>query len=136
MKMTRTIVLSAVAVMAGVAAQGETRVAAAQVGFGFRAGGAEFQAGTYQLSEYPFPDIFTLENADSGRKKFVSTMAPGSQTEDRNARLVFRCSEESGCALTNIVLSDGRQWKIRAPRVKSTEMARTQVVYLGHKQAE
>jgi hypothetical protein len=136
MKMTRTIILSAVAVMGGVAAHAEPRVAAAQVGFGFRAGGAEFQAGTYQLSEYPWRDIFTLEDASTGRKRFINTIAPARQTADRNARLVFKCTEENGCALAAIVLSDGRQWEIRAPRVKHSEMARTEVVYIGHKQAE
>ena len=135
-KMTRTMILAAVAMTGVVAAHGETLVAAAEVGFEFQAAGVEFQAGTYRLSEYPQPDIFTLEYGRSGHKKFVNTMAPGNQTNDRNARLEFQCSEESGCALSKIVLSDGRQWKVRTPRVKRPEMARTEVVRLGNKQAE
>jgi hypothetical protein len=134
-KMARTMILAAVAMTGVVAAHGETR-AAAEVGFEFQAGGVGFQAGTYRLSEYPQTDIFTLEDAGSGHKKFINTMAPGNQTNDRNARLEFQCSEESGCALSKIVLSDGRQWKVWTPRVKRSEMARTEVVRLGNKQAE
>jgi hypothetical protein len=135
-KATRTMILAAMAMTGAVAVHGQTRVAAAEVEFGFQAGGVQFQAGTYRLSEYPVPDIFTFENAGSGHKKFVNTMAPGNQTTDRNARLVFRCTEESGCALSKIVLSDGRQWKVRTPWVNRSEMARTEVVRLGNKQVE
>ena len=135
-KMTRTMILAAAVVTGVVAANGETRVAAAEVGFEFQADGVGFQAGTYQLSEYPQPNMFTLENAGSGHKKFVNTMAPGNQTNDRNARLEFQCSEESGCALSKIVLSDGRQWKVPTPRAKQSAMSRTQVVQLGNKPAE
>jgi hypothetical protein len=135
MKLTRTLILTAVALMGTVAAHGEALIAAADVPFGFRAAGVEFRAGVYQISDFERTGVLSFKNAKTG-SKFVKTIAPANETEDRNARLQFVCAEDRGCALSKIVLSNGRQWNIRIPRVKASETKRTAAVYLDQKQAD
>ena len=134
MKLTRTLILTAAALVGALAAHGETRIAAADVPFGFRADGVEFRAGMYQICDFERIGILTFNNTKTGTK-FVNTVAPATATEDRSARLQFACTEDHGCALSKIILSDGRQWNLRIPRMKASAM-KTAAVYLDQKQAD
>ena len=135
MKLTRTLILTAGALMGTVAGHGEVRIAAVDVPFGFRAAGVEFRAGVYQISDFERAGVLSFKNAKTG-SKFVNTIAPATETKDRNARLQFVCGEDRGCELSKIVLSNGHQWAIRIPGVKASETKRTAAVYLDQKQAD
>ena len=133
--LTRTLILTAVALTGAAAANAQDTVAA-DVPFAFRAARTEFNAGSYHIAQSGHSRILMLLNQDSGHTKYVTTAAPGDDSKDSNPKLVFRCGDESGCALSAVSLANGRAWKLRTPRLKPSEMERIAVIYLDRKQAE
>jgi hypothetical protein len=133
--LTRTLILTAFA-LTGAAVYGQDKIAV-DVPFAFRAAGQEFDAGTYYVSQsgHSVGGILMLLNQDSRRTKFVTTAAPG-DSKDASPKLVFRCGDESGCALSAVQLANGRSWKLRTPHLKPSEMERIAVIYFDRKQAE
>ena len=77
-----------------------------------------------------------LLNQDSGHTKFATTAAPGADSRDPSPKLVFRCGDESGCALSVVQLANGRAWKLRTPHLKPSEMERIAVIYFDRKQGD
>jgi hypothetical protein len=135
--LTRTLILTAVALSSAAAVSAQGKVAA-DVPFAFRAAGQEFNAGTYYFSQYgdSGSGMLMLMNQDAGRTKFVTTAAPEDVSRDSSPKLVFRCGDESGCALSAVQLANGRAWKLRVPHLKPSELERIAVIYLDRKQAE
>ncbi|HLX44813.1 MAG TPA: hypothetical protein VKR43_15310 [Bryobacteraceae bacterium] len=135
--LTRTLILTAVALSGAAAVSAQDKVAA-DVPFAFRAAGQEFDAGTYYVSQYGHSGsgMLMLMNQDAGRTKFVATAAPEDVSNGSAPKLVFRCGDESGCALSAVQLANGRAWKLRVPHLKPSELERIAVIYLDRKQAE
>jgi hypothetical protein len=133
--LTRSLILAAVALTGAAAAHAQDKVAA-DVPFAFRAAGVEFDAGAYYIAQSGHIGILTLLNQDSGSTKFVTTATPADGAKDANPKLVFRCVDASGCALSTVQLANGRTWKLRTPHLKPSEMERIAVIYLDRKQSE
>jgi hypothetical protein len=130
--LTRTLILAAVSLTGAAAVHAQDKVAA-EVPFAFRAAGVEFNAGTYHIAQSGHNGILMLLNQDSGSTKLVTTAAPGDDSKYAAPKLVFRCGNESGCALSAVSLANGRTWKIRTPHLKPSELERIAVVYFDRK---
>jgi hypothetical protein len=133
--LTRTLILAAVSLTGAATAHAQDKVAA-DVPFAFRAAGTEFDAGAYYIAQSGHTGILMLLNQDSGYIKYVTTAAPGDDSKHASPKLVFRCGDESGCALSAVALANGRTWKLRTPHLKPSEMERIAVIYFDRKQAE
>jgi len=135
--MIRTLILAAVGLSGSAAVYAQGNVVA-DVPFLFRAAGQQFDAGTYSISQYGLSNtgILMLSNHEAGLTRFVTTKAPADYSKDARPKMVFRCGDESGCALAGVQLADGRAWTVRIPRLKPSEMERIAVIYLDRKQAE
>jgi hypothetical protein len=133
--LTRSLILTAVALTGAAAVYGQDKVAA-DVPFAFRAAGTGFDAGTYYVAQSGHSGILMLLNQDSGRTKFVTTAAPAEDSRDASPKLVFRCGNQSGCALSAVSLANGRTWELKTPHLKPSEMERIAVIYFDRKQAE
>ena len=98
----------------------------------------DFDGGSYHISRYGHTGggILILVNEASGYAKFVTTAAPADITKDTRPRLVFRCGDESGCALSAVSLANGKTWEIKTGHLKPSELERIAVVYFERKQAE
>src|ERR1700729_856792 len=97
--LVRSLILAAVALTGAAAVHAQDKVAA-DVPFAFRAAGVEFNAGTYHIAQSGHNGILMLLNQDSGSTKLVTTAAPGDDSKYAAPKLVFRCGNESGCALS------------------------------------
>jgi hypothetical protein len=133
----RTLILAAVGLTGSAAVYAQSNVAA-DVPFLFRAGGQQFDAGAYSISQYGLSNsgILVLNNHDVGRTRFVTTKGPADVANDARPKMIFRCGDESGCALAGVQLANGRAWSLRIPRLKPSEMEHIAVVYMDRKQAE
>jgi hypothetical protein len=128
--LSRTLILTAVALTGAAAVYAQDRVAA-DVPFAFRAAGQQFDAGAYYISQSGPGAILTLLNQDSGRTKFVTTATPGDDSKDLNPKLIFHCGDQSGCALSAVQLANGHAWKLRISHLRPSEMERIEVVPVG-----
>ena len=135
--MIRTLILAAVGLSGSAAVYAQSNVVA-DVPFLFRAAGQQFDAGTYTISQYGLSNsgILMLYNHEAGLTRFVTTKAPADDSKDARPKMVFRCGDESGCALAGVQLANGRAWAVRIPHLKPSEMERIAVIYLDRKQAE
>jgi hypothetical protein len=139
--LTRTLILSAVALAGTGAAFAEDNVSA-EIPFAFRAAGVKFDAGVYSISQYGHVDsgVITLQNRQGRNAKFVNTTGPltgaGGDRMDRNPRLIFRCGDTSGCALSAVHLENGRTWTLRIPRLKAMETEHIALIHLDRNQSE
>ena len=135
--LTRTLILAAVSLTGGAAAYGQSDTVA-DVPFLFRAAGQEFDAGAYTISQYGHSNsgILVLYNREAGVTRFLTTRGPADESKYAQPKMVFRCGDESGCALASVQLANGREWKLRIPHLKPSEMERIAVIYLDRKQAE
>jgi hypothetical protein len=135
--LTRTLILAAVSLTGGAAAYGQSNMVA-DVPFLFRANGQAFDAGTYTIEQYGHSNsgILKLSNREAGLTRFLTSTAPADASKDARPKLVFRCGDESGCALAAVELANGRTLKVRIPHLKPSEMERIAVIYLDRKQAE
>jgi len=135
--LTRTLIMSAIALAGGAAAFAQDSVSA-EIPFTFRAAGVKFDAGTYSISQFGHSDsgVLTLQNWRGRNTKFVNTTGPGGYYKYQSPRLVFRCGDDTGCALSAIRLENGRTWTLRTPRMKAMETERIAVIYAEKKQAE
>jgi hypothetical protein len=141
--LTRTLIMGAVA-LAGTAVAFADDNVSAQIPFAFQAGGVKFYAGAYSISQYGHNDagVLTLQNRLGRDTKFVNTMShapeasPASDSKYPRAKLVFRCREASGCALSAVQMENGRTWTLRIPRRNAIEAERIAVIYLDKNHAD
>jgi hypothetical protein len=130
--LTRTLILAAVSLTGAASVHAQDKVAA-DVPFAFRAAGVEFDAGAYYISQSGHTGVLMLLNEASGSTKLVTTAAPGDDSKHASPKLVFRCGNQSGCALSAVSLANGRTWEIRTPHLKPSELERIAVVYFDRK---
>jgi len=141
--LTRTLIMGAVALAGAGAAFADDNVDA-QIPFAFRAGGVKFEAGLYSISQYGHNDagILTLQNRSGSSTKFVNTTShspdagPDGGGKYPNPKLVFRCGDSGGCALSAVQMENSRSWTLRIPRRKAMETERIAVIYPEKNHAE
>ena len=128
--MKTNLIRSLILAAASVAAHGQSN-RNADIPFGFRAAGEYYTAGAYTISQHGHSgsSILLLVNKESRLTRFVTTKAPGDDAKEAAPKIVFRCGNESGCALSSVSLADGRTWEIRTPHLKPSELERIAVVY-------
>jgi hypothetical protein len=130
--MNRTLMLTAAALTIGAAAiYGQGNIVA-NIPFAFHAAGGAHAAGTYNvLSISQNNGVLALRNAETGKAVILGIGVPegGSRYGDSRARLVFRCGDESGCALSQVWASSSQGWSFAAPRLKPSELEHVAVVY-------
>ena len=117
------------------AAYGQTNVVA-NVPFAFQTAAGMQQPGEYAIAPISHDGaVLKLQNRDTGKSSMIGMGTPSGLSKD-GPKLVFRCGSESGCALSAVVMGDGRGWSYKAPHLKPSETERVAVVYFESKQAE
>ena len=131
---TAGLTLSAVSLQT--AAFGQTRIVA-NVPFSFTTAAGVQQPGRYTISPVTQDAaVMALKNAKTRTTSVIGVGAPSDAEQHAKPRLVFTCGSESGCALTGVVVDEGRAWTYKAPRLKASETERVAVIYFESKQAE
>src|SRR5215472_10746631 len=81
----------------------------ADIPFAFRTAGGVQPAGHYALSLVSLQgNIIKFQDLNTGRSTLVATGSRDEDTRDTHSRLVFRCADQSGCALAGIWIGEGR----------------------------
>jgi len=127
------LITAAGVVLSTAGAYGQTNITA-NVPFEFRTAAGVQPAGQYAVELNGA--AVRIVNQDTRTASLLGIGVPEGQNENAQPKLVFQCGSESGCALTHVQMSDGREWKYKAPRLKASEAARVAVVLLESKQAE
>ena len=137
MKTTLNSLLIAAAglTLSAAAAYGQSRMTA-NVPFAFTTAAGTQPAGQYTVANSADGSMMKLENRDTRNSSLLGPGVPNGVEKKANPRLVFVCGSESGCALTSVVIGDGRAWSYKAPRMKPSETARITVVNLESRLAE
>jgi hypothetical protein len=132
--MTRTLILTAVALTSAAAVYAEDKVIA-KVPFAFRTYGGQLAAGKYSITMKNNNAVVVLQNQKTG-SSVAGIAMPGTESRDHRSRLEFRCGDQSGCALAAVWLSDGRVYSLNVPRITASELERIAVVYVGVTKAD
>jgi len=133
--LTRTLMLTAAVLAAGAAAYAQVHIGLnATIPFSFKMNGKTLSAGTYRLG----PATMSNSNVLYFRGVKASVYAIGTHAigDDQRARLMFRCGDSSGCALTEVWDGQGQGWKFAAPRLSAAEKERLAVVYMSRTTAD
>jgi hypothetical protein len=132
-KINSLLVIAAGFALSAAGAYGQDRVVA-NIPFAFQAGGKAQAAGQYAVARQG--EATVLQNVET-RKSIVAGLGiPEGPDRNQPPALVFTCGGESGCALTQVRMADGRTWKFKAPSLKPYEAARVEVVRLDGQNAE
>lgn len=125
--------LSIAAVLAVGAAAYASNYVNANIPFPFKMNGKALPAGTYHLAP-----ASAASGAIALRGQDTSAFAIGTPavSDEMRGRLLFRCGEVSGCALTEVWNSDGRGWLLKTPRITPVEKERLAVIYTDQKKAD
>jgi hypothetical protein len=103
----------------------------ANVPFSFRTAAGVQPAGQYEVSTVKFNGtVATIRNLGTQNSTFAGFGIPEGVSRDQHPRLVFRCGNESGCALTAVWLDGDHGLKYKVPHLKPSELERISVVYL------
>lgn len=109
----------------------------AKIPFAFHTTNDSLAAGKYTIMPMTRGDmsVVRIENLGTGNSSMVLA---GSRIQNAagSARMVFKCGNESGCALAEAYDETGRGWKFNTPHLTSTEIERLAVVYLHRTDAE
>jgi hypothetical protein len=121
--------------LSAVATYGQTKVVA-NIPFSFRTAAGMQEPGQYAVAPVTYDAaIMKLQNMHTGKSSIIGPGTPSGVSKE-SPKLVFRCGSESGCALSAVVIGDGRGWSYKAPHLKPSETERVAVVYFESKQAE
>jgi len=135
-RLNSLLIAAAGLTLSAAAAYGQTTVVA-NVPFSFRTPAGMQPAGQYQIAPATNDgSIAVLKNMETGRSTLTGIGSPNGNPNDKTARLVFRCGSESGCALSEVKMGDGRGWTYKTPHLKPSETERVAVIYFESKQAE
>jgi hypothetical protein len=128
------LITAAGVVLSTAGAYGQTNISA-NVPFEFRTAAGVQPAGQYAVE--PSGVAVKIVNQDTRKASLLGIRVPEGQYKNAQPKLVFQCGSESGCALTHVLMGDGREWKYKAPQLKASETERVAVVVLlESKQAE
>jgi hypothetical protein len=132
-----SLIIAAAVTLSAAAAYGQQTKLTVNVPFAFKTASGMQAAGEYAIKPATASEVvMVLENRQTGRGTMLGIGAPETG-RDKDAKLVFRCGDESGCALTSVWVGDGRGWSYKAPKLKPSENERIAVVYFdSNKQAE
>ena len=132
----KSLLITAGLAFSTAAAYGQTKVVA-NIPFSFTTAAGVQQAGQYTVGPAAYDGaVMKLQNVDTGKSSILGMGTPSGVEPQKNPRLVFVCGNESGCALTGVVVGDGRGWTYKEPRLKPSETERVTVVYFETKLAE
>jgi hypothetical protein len=132
-KINSLLVIAAGFALSAAGAYGQDRVVA-NIPFAFQAGGNAQTAGQYAVARSGGATV--LQNVETGKSVVAGLGIPEGADRNQHPALVFTCGGESGCALTEVRMADGRAWKFKAPNLKPYEAARVEVVRLDGQNAE
>ena len=135
-RLNSLLITAAGLTLSAAAAYGQTQIVA-NVPFAFRTAAGVQPAGEYFISAVTYDGaVAVLKNMHTGHAALTGIGSPNGNPNDKTPRLVFRCGSESGCALSEVKMGDGRGWTYKAPRLKPSENERVAVIYFESKQAE
>lgn len=130
----RTLTLSAAALTMGSAAYAQTR-GIVDIPFAFRVNGTQMPAGHYSL-ETPFASVRNVQLLTDGQHQKFIMGGVGATSEPGAARLVFSCTDKSGCSLVQLWDYNGAGIALPQPKISPAEKERRAVVRLHKSEAE
>ena len=128
--LNRTLILTAAVLTLGAAAAHAQNKVSANIPFSFRTVAGEQAAGNYDVVSIS-GSVLQLRNVATAKATFLVSGIAASDSRNAHARLVFKCSDESGCALSAIYAGDGSGWSYVTPRPKPSEEEHVAVIYLN-----
>lgn len=137
MKMTwiRTTIWSAAALaITSAAAWAQTREAV-EIPFSFRVNGTEMPAGTYTIQRALTNVNYVLVLSGPGTQKMLSAARTDSK-DPGQGRLIFKCTDSTGCTLVKIWRPNGDGLSFREPKLSKAEQERLAVVPMRELKAE
>lgn len=127
----RSLMLTAAVMTLGAAAAYGQDTLIANIPFSFRISGAELPAGKYAIARHGVGSgVMELRGLTSNQSKFLMVRNSVDEYKSGGARLIFRCGEETGCALATAWTDRGRGWEFPTPKLTAAEKERVAVVYL------
>jgi hypothetical protein len=133
MKQTRlqSTLIAAMMTLAASAAFGQDDPMTTKIPFAFRAVGSDLPAGSYMLSTTREGSrTVALVNQDTGKKVFIPSSAPISESKGERPRLVFTCGGEEGCSLARLWSGTGRGMEFPTPKLTANQRERRETIYL------
>ena len=131
-----TVMLTAAVLTLGATAAYGEEVMKANVPFAFRTAAGVQPAGEYSVGKLGYDhSVLTIRNLDTLNATIIGMGIPDGTSNDGRARLVFRCGNEAGCALSAVWV-DGHGTKFKTPHLKPSELERVAVIYLDRKASE
>jgi len=129
--LNRTLLLTA-AVLTITAAAYAQSISSAAIDFAFRANGASHAAGAYTVTADANGVVALREKATGHTVQLGIGVREGTPNykQDR-PRLVFSCTEDGGCNLSQVWIGDGRGFSFSQPKQRSSGLASLRVVYFG-----
>ena len=125
---------AAVLTLVTAAAYGQNNPLTATIPFGFRAVNSNLPAGRYTVARASGTlgesGIMQLRNLETGKAVFLPSRVPLTDSKDNRPRLVFRCGDESGCALATLWSGKGTGMEFATPALPAAEKERSEVAYL------
>jgi hypothetical protein len=130
-----TLTFTAAALMLVTAvAYGQNNPLTATIPFGFRAVNSNLPAGRYTVARASGTlgesGIMQLRNLETGKAVFLPSRVPLTDSKDNRPRLVFRCGDESGCALATLWSGEGTGTELATPPLPATEKEHSEIAHL------
>jgi hypothetical protein len=130
------MIASAGLALSAAAAYGQN-VLIANIPFAFQTASGVQAPGEYRVASVSQDgSVIKLQNVDTGHLAMTGMGTANGNPNDKAPQLVFKCGNESGCALAAVKMSDGRGWSYKPPRLKPSEQERIAVVYCGSRFTE
>jgi hypothetical protein len=135
LNLKRTIT-AAMLTLCATAAYGQDDALTATIPFAFRAAGSELPAGRYKVAR-PAGGLRTtgtmeLRNLDNGKAIFLPSKVSISEklTGSKDARLIFHCAAEEGCALETLWSGNGSGLEFNMPPMTAAQRERHETIYM------
>ncbi len=129
--LNRTLILTAAVLTLGAAAYAQS-VSSAAIDFPFHANGTSQASGAYSVIASPNGLVALREKATGHTVQLGVGIREGSPNyKQERPRLVFSCTEDGGCNLSQVWIGDGRGFSYSQPKQKSSRLASIRVVYFG-----
>jgi hypothetical protein len=136
--LSRTLMLTAAVMTLGAAADGQETVIA-NIPFSFRVAGAQMQAGKYAVmptTTLGSARTMYFRNVATKESRIVLTKINVADTRNGVPRLIFRCTDQGGCALASVWNGSGNGWELSVPRLKPSEKEHLAVIFLNRPEVD
>jgi hypothetical protein len=135
-KNLRRTMTAALLTLVATAAYGQENALVAKIPFGFRANGSELPAGRYRIARQNgslgAATTMELRNLDNGKAIFLPSMVPMTErpSNGKDARLIFHCAGDDGCALETLWSGTGTGMEFSMPPMTASQRERHETIYM------